>query len=341
VRRKKMAWLTLAEKAEVEQSLNEELAIKEQVFGALYGGIVGDALGVPFENKKRGSFAASSMEGFGTYNQEPGTWSDDSALTLCLVENFVEAGDPGALMEKFARFADRGYWTPRGEVFDIGNTTRAAINRRLAGFPASECGMGAETDNGNGALMRIAPVALSFMGKPDFSFAGLAKAVADYAGLTHAHPRSTLGCIMYVFLLYRLSCYDTFEEALEETIRACQSNLKNTACYGELDAYSRIFNRKIPSLRPEEVYSDGYVVHTLEAALWCMAKHSNYRDTVLAAVNLGDDTDTTAAVAGTMAGLRYSYSGIPPQWVAMLARKEDIDRLLILAYRRVFEKNKA
>jgi ADP-ribosylglycohydrolase len=336
-----MAWLTLAEKAAVEHSLNMELAIKEQVFGALYGGIVGDALGVPFEYKKRGSFAASSMEGFGTYNQEPGTWSDDSSLTLCLVENFVEAGDPAALMEKFLRFADRGYWTPRGEVFDIGNTTRTAINRYMAGFPPAECGPEAETDNGNGALMRIAPVVLSFMGSPDFSFDALAKTVADYARVTHAHPRSTLGCIIYVFLLYRLSCYDTFEEALEETIKTCQSNLKNTAYYEEMDAYSRIFNRKIPSLRREDVYSGGYVVHTLEAALWCMARHGNYRDTVLAAVNLGDDTDTTAAVAGTMAGLRYSYSGIPPGWVSMLARKEDIDRLLILAYRSVFEKSKA
>jgi ADP-ribosylglycohydrolase len=335
-----MAWLTLAEKAAVEHSLNMELAIKEQVFGALYGGIVGDALGVPFEYKKRDSFAASSMEGFGTYNQEPGTWSDDSSLTLCLVENFVEAGDPTTLMEKFVRFADRGYWTPRGEVFDIGKTTRTAINRYLAGFPASECGPDAETDNGNGALMRIAPVALSFMGRQDFSFAELAKAVADYAKVTHAHPRSTLGCIIYVFLLCRLSCYDSFEEALEGTIKACQSNLKDTAYYGEMDAYRRIFDRKIPSLRREDLYSDGYVAHTLEAALWCMARHGNYKDTVLAAVNLGDDTDTTAAVAGTMAGLRHGYSGIPPQWVEMLARKEDIDRLLILAYRSVFDKSK-
>jgi ADP-ribosylglycohydrolase len=333
-----MAWLTLAEKTRLDYAMEVESAIRGQVFGALYGGILGDALGVPFEFKERGSFSASAMEGFGTYMQKPGTWSDDSALTLCLVENFVEGGDEAGLMEKIARFAEDGYWTPRGKVFDIGTTTRNAVSRYRAGVPAVLCGQREETDNGNGALMRIAPAVLPFMFVKGFSFAALAESVVRYAGVTHAHPRSTLGCIIYVFLLYRLSCYDPFEKALEKTIEECQKNLKDTVYYAEMKHYDRIFNREIPRLPPEEVYSDGYVVHTLEAALWCMAKNGNYKDTVLAAVNLGSDADTTAAVAGTMAGLRYKYQSIPVNWTAMLARKADIDALLQRAVTKIYEK---
>jgi ADP-ribosylglycohydrolase len=333
-----MAWLTLAEKAALDTAMMTELAIKNQIFGAFYGGILGDALGVPFEFKKRGAFIASGMEGFGTYMQRPGTWSDDSALTLCMVENFVENNDETGLMEKMARYAEEGYWTPRGKVFDIGNTTRNAISIYRTGVPPARCGQREETDNGNGALMRIAPALLPFMFTKDFAFAALEETIARYAGLTHAHPRSTLGCIIYVFLLYRLSCYDSFEKALAATIQECQSRLRGTVYQAEIGHYSRIFNGGLPQLPVEEVYSDGYVVHTLEAALWCAAKNGNYKDTVLAAVNLGGDTDTTAAVAGTIAGLLYKLPGIPADWIAMLARKADIDTLLKQVVQNIFEK---
>ncbi|MDR2663471.1 MAG: ADP-ribosylglycohydrolase family protein [Treponema sp.] len=332
-----MAWLTLAEKAAIDYAMMTEISIKEQVFGAFYGGITGDALGVPFEFKNRGTFTAQGMEGFGTYMQRPGTWSDDSALTLCMVENFTKNGDEAALMGNIARYAEEAYWTPRGKVFDIGGTTRAAIDRFRAGIPPNQCGLSGETDNGNGALMRIAPAVLPFMFVRDAGFAALAETAVRYAGLTHAHPRSTLGCIIYVYLLYRLSQYDTFEKALEKTIQACESGLKDTVYAAEMKHYSRVFNREIPRLKVEEVYSDGYVVHTLEAALWCVAKNGNYKDTVLAAVNLGGDTDTTAAVAGTIAGLLYKYKTIPAEWIAVLARKEDIDALLGKAVEIILE----
>jgi ADP-ribosylglycohydrolase len=323
-----MAWLTLAEKEAIDFALGAEVAVKDQVFGALYGGILGDALGVPFEFKERGTFTARGMEGFGTYAQEPGTWSDDSALTLCMVENFAEQGDEAALMEKIARYTEEAYWAPRGKVFDIGNTTRNAITRYRAGSPAASCGQGEERDNGNGALMRIAPAVLPFMFAKDFSFAAQAEYTARHACLTHAHPRSTLGCIIYVQLLYRLSCFDPFEKALEAALRECRSGLEGTVYQAEMEHYSRIFNRELLRLKAKDVYSDGYVVHTLEAALWCVAVNSNYTDTVLAAVNLGGDTDTVAAVAGTIAGLLYKYPSLPADWITLLARKADIDTLL-------------
>lgn len=327
-----MAWLTLAEKAAIDFAMGMEISIKKQVFGAFYGGIAGDALGVPFEFKKRGTFTAGgSMEGFGTYTQSPGTWSDDSALTLCMVENFAEGGDERALMGKIARYAGEAYWTPRGKVFDIGATTKTAIGRFRDGLPPNRCGLRGEMDNGNGALMRIAPAVLPFMFAENVTFDAVAETAARYAGLTHAHPRSTLGCIFYVYLLYQLSCRGSFEEALENTIRACKSGLQDTAYAYETKHYRRIFNREIPGLQAAEVYSGGYVVHTLEAALWCVEKNDTYKDTVLAAVNLGGDTDTTAAVAGTIAGLRYKYPAIPEEWTGALARKAEIDALLARA----------
>jgi ADP-ribosylglycohydrolase len=289
---------------------------------AMYGGIIGDALGFPYEFKERGSFPkVSGMEG-----QKPGTWTDDTSLTLCLIENIIENGDQDSLMEKFINYYKSGYWTPFGKMFAIGAATERSINMYIHGKPAKKCGQAGEFDNGNGAIMRIAPVA--FVMGDCFDFRKLVRNVEKYAVITHAHPRSTLGCIIYSGILFRLSHNDDLPKALDMAAELCRMHLVKTKYEKELPAYERIFNNSIKDLAMPQIISDGYAVHSLEAALWCCFQTNNFRDAVLAAVNLGGDTDTIAAIAGTIAGTFYKMDGIPEEWLNAIMRKKEIDSLL-------------
>ena len=178
------------------------LSIKNRVLPTLYGAILGDLMGVPVEFKQRGSFFVEDIIGYGTYNQPPGTWSDDTSLTLCLMENIIEEGNTKTLMEKFASYQDRGYKTPYGKMFDIGRTTIEAIARFKDGSLPENCGGYSEYDNGNGAIMRIAPVA--FLLYNEFDFVKKAEVIKKHTEITHAHPRSIVGSIIYIELLLRL-----------------------------------------------------------------------------------------------------------------------------------------
>ena len=299
----------------------------ERFIPAIYGGIIGDALGVPHEFRERVSFPrVSGMEGHGTHNQEPGTWSDDTSMTLCLIENIIENGNQDTLMRKFVDYYKSGYWTPFGKMFDIGYATRRALETYIQGTSAEECGQVGEHDNGNGALMRIAPVAFT-MGN-NFDFPSLARNVEQYATITHAHPRSTLGCIIYSGLLFRLFYNDDFSRALDVVTELCEKHLINTKYEKEFVSYEHLFNKSVKNLTMAEIVSDGYVVHSLEAALWCCFQTGNFRDAVLAAVNLGGDTDTIGAIAGTLAGTFHKIDGIPGEWLGIIKRKDDIDNLL-------------
>ena len=318
---------SLRSKWEADKKIAHIQRLYNRFIPAIYGGITGDALGVPHEFKERGSFPrVTGMEGHGTHDQEPGTWSDDTSMTLCLIENIIENGDQDSLMKKLVKCYESGYWTPFGKMFDIGNTTRRALDMYIHGTPVEKCGQAGEYDNGNGALMRIAPVA--FMMGDNFDFSALARAVTQYAEITHAHPRSTLGCIIYAVFLFRLLYNDDFSRALDVTIELCEKYLVNTKYEKEFTNYQRLFNKSIKNLAVSEIASDGYVVHSLEAALWWCFQTANFRDAVLAAVNLGGDTDTIGAIAGTMAGIFYKIDGIPNEWLSIIKRKDDIDNLL-------------
>ena len=139
---------------------------RKRLYSTIIGGIIGDALGVPVEFKAR-NLNITGMTGYGTYNQPPGTWSDDTSLTLCLMENLIEEKDETELMKKFAAYRE-GYWTPYGSMFDIGRATDDAIERFKRGVPIEQCGGATEFDNGNGALMRISPLALHYGTNPIF-----------------------------------------------------------------------------------------------------------------------------------------------------------------------------
>lgn len=275
------------------------------IYDGIMGLVVGDAVGVPVEFKQRDAFEIKDMTGFGTYNQPPGTWSDDSSMTLATLDSIVqnERIDLRDIMACFASWYFRADFTPHGEVFDVGGTTRKAIGRYMRGVALEECGGRDFNDNGNGSLMRILPLAFFPCGDGD---------VDDVSSLTHSHTISCTACEIYVRIAKELLAGKTPEQAV-----------KNVA----LEKTDFVFNwlQNSGSESRDDIKSTGFVVDTLQAALWCLLTSDSYKETILKAVNLGDDTDTVAAVAGGLAGIVYGVGGekgIPQEWIDRIPYEE-------------------
>ena len=326
----------LEHKWELDSKMALAASIKDRLMPTIYGGVIGDMLGVPVEFRERGTYKIEGVTGYGTYNQKPGTWSDDTSMTFCLIENIIEKGTTDDLMQKFIDYAGKGYMTPYGKMFDIGRTTIESIRRFSRGIPAEECGGNTEYDNGNGAVMRIAPLVFSFY--HNFNFLEKAEVIKSYTAVTHRHPRSITGSILYLELLFRLFCNDTLEEAIDNVKILFEMNLDEDNIYRkELKSYSRIFDKDFFKTPEEEIKSSGYVVDTLEAAIWCVGTTTNFKDAVLKAVNLGGDTDTIASITGSIAGMIYEMEGIPEEWLESIANKEMVDELIYSFYKNVSE----
>jgi ADP-ribosyl-[dinitrogen reductase] hydrolase len=305
---------------------------------ALLGLAVGDALGVPVEfigREARRRDPVVSMRGYGTHHQPPGTWSDDSSLTFCLAETLATVGydliDAG---KRFVQWQDEAYWTAHGRVFDIGIATAEALQRLRRGVVPQRAGGTDEYSNGNGSLMRIIPLVFAIKG---WSIAERFRAVREVSSITHGHIRSAIACFIYLEVARYLVRGLNKQEAYT-TMQVEVKDFFKTAGIGselELRQFHRILEnpygdytiQPLTAHQDVEIKSSGYVVHTLEAALWCLLTHDTYAATVLAAVNLGDDTDTTGAVAGGLAGLAYGEADIPAEWLGVLARRADIEAL--------------
>lgn len=294
---------------------------------AIFGHVIGDALGVPVEFVPRQRLLSHPVTGMldgGDRGYPAGTWSDDSSMTLCALESLTERGgyDGEDMMGRFARWAREGYMTPTGRAFGIGRTTFSALCR----FRRGEAPYGGtrEKDNGNGSLMRILPVVLfNFFSKAAASDKEKLETIYQASRLTHAHLRTLAACGIYSFIA---------EELLREPEKASVlSGLKKSAEFyrdhEEHLSFARLFSEGFTALPAEEIKSGGYVVDTLEAAVWCLMNTDSYRDCVLKAVNLGEDTDTTAAVAGGLAGVLYGESALPEAWLTQLAERGMIDEL--------------
>ncbi|UOX34780.1 ADP-ribosylglycohydrolase family protein [Flavobacterium sediminilitoris] len=300
-----------------------------QVHSALFGVAVGDALGVPVEFQDRellARFPVVNMRENGSHAQPRGTWSDDSSLTFCLAESLCIDYDLEDIASKFKKWYNSEIWTPHGRVFDIGIATREAIYRISTGHKPELCGGFDVEDNGNGSLMRILPLAFYLKEEKDINI--IYQKVKEVSSITHAHFRSVFACFIYVvYALEILKGHDKFEAynqtkiIVEDFIANKDFNKK------EIQLFDRILKVNVNELEKDKVYSSGYVLHSLEASLWCLLKSNTYEETVLKAVNLGGDTDTTAAIAGGLAGLLYGYENIPEEWINVLARKNDITKL--------------
>ncbi|MCI1187335.1 ADP-ribosylglycohydrolase family protein [Hymenobacter sp. DH14] len=314
-------------------------SLPEQAQAALLGLAVGDALGVPVEFAPRAARRqdpVTSMRAYGTHRQPAGTWSDDSSLTFCLAETLARPGGRHGApdLSDFARrsinWLYQSYWTATGVTFDVGNATRAAIDRLQRGVEPTKAGPNSEYDNGNGALMRILPLAFHDVWRAEKLDLNAAWTLTEnVASVTHGHPRSTLGCFLYLLVARGLLAGLAPAEACTQMRELANPWLENGSIPAVVEDrhYETTLNGKLSQLKEDQISSSGYVVHTLEAALWCLLKHGTYAATVLAAVNLGDDTDTTGAVAGGLAGLAYGEAGIPAEWLAVLARRADIEDL--------------
>lgn len=298
---------------------------RERVLGALWGSLVGDALGVPVEFKSREEVQndpVTGMREYGSHHQPKGTWSDDGAMILCTVDSLVNAQfDTHDMGRRFVRWMNEGLWTATGVVFDIGMTTTDALMQIANGVNSEQAGGRDEYSNGNGSLMRIVPVALRFAGVPTDSFVDC---IARVSAMTHGHDRSKMACVFYGLLVRQLLLGWKPQSALE-SVRAEFINLYPRS--GEIHHFQHHLSDDFRSLAEGEVVSTGYVLHTLHASLWSLVNSENYRDCVLKAVNLGGDTDTTGCVAGGLAGAFYGLQGIPTEWVNQLARKGDLDCL--------------
>ncbi|BAV05614.1 ADP-ribosylglycohydrolase [Filimonas lacunae] len=293
----------------------------------LLGVATGDALGVPVEFLSRNVIARSpvtDMRGYGTHNQPAGTWSDDSSLTFCLAEMLCNGYDLQELANRFVNWKEYAYWTPHGFVFDIGIATAEAITMLGKGGDPLLAGGIDEGSNGNGSLMRILPLLLYVKDKP---MAERFACVQQVSSLTHAHIRSVLACFVYIEFARQLmqgmnksaALLAVREEVMEFVVA---SNIGNPHEMQWLNSYWLCIGW------PEkDISASGYVVKTLQAALWCLFNTNNYKDAVLKAVNLGDDTDTVGAILGGLAGLLYGWESIPERWIAVLARKEEVLQL--------------
>ena len=307
---------------------NHGVDYSDKIKSVLFGVAVGDALGVPVEFKSRETIRKNPVKdliGFGTYNLPPGTWSDDSSLTFCLAEALTTEFSLNTIGRNFVRWHHENYWTASGTVFDIGISTKQAIDR-LANGARPELAGGVETSsNGNGSLMRISPLLFYLLDKPINERFEITKQVSS---LTHGHIRSVIACFYYLEFARQL-----FEEKNKfEIYRNLQSEITKhlnllSINQTEIALYDRLLKQNIYELPEESIYSSGYVLHTLEASIWCLMKSDNYRDTVLKAVNLGNDTDTTGAVTGGLAGLLFGLDSIPENWKKQLARNDEIEDL--------------
>jgi ADP-ribosylglycohydrolase len=298
---------------------------KDQILGGLWGSLVGDALGVPVEFIDRATVQlnpVNSMREFGTHNQPRGTWSDDGAMILCTADSLLNHEFSMADMgERFVRWMNDGLWTANGDVFDVGATTSAALRRMVKGILADQAGGQSEDNNGNGSLMRILPVVLRFSTDPTALFA---ERIEKVSKITHGHARSQMACVFYGMVIRQLLLGSEPSEAVnfvrvEFTVRYERS--------AEFSHFRHIQEEHLFSLPERDIFSTGYVLHTLHASLWCLLTTDNFHDCVLKAVNLGGDTDTTGCVAGGLAGAVYGTKSIPADWIQQLARKSDVDCL--------------
>lgn len=307
---------------------------EETVKGAVLGLVTGDALGVPAEFMTREELAQDPVTGMrsgGTHGQPAGTWSDDSSMALCLLESLTRGLDYEDMMARFLLWVNEGYMTARGEVFDMGIATRKALAKFAQGTPPLECGGNGTYDNGNGSLMRILPVALYLhrtMG-PEFSDEPESyRIIHNASALTHAHPISLIGCGIYCAVANELLCGGSDPEDIQRGIARAKAAYFGMPEYRPyLKEYRRVDADVLLALPKSEISGSGYVVHTLEAALWCLLHTDSCRSCLLEAVNLGEDTDTAGAVAGGLAGMRYGLADVPKEWLSMIAKKKEIETL--------------
>ena len=269
----------------------------------------------------------------------PGAWSDDSSLTLATLNSIVEQGkiDCDDIMERFVDWYDNGAYTPYGFSFDIGATCTEAICRYGNPYGYQECGCSDEYSNGNGSLMRIMPACLFVyeqVKNGELTEEDGLKLIHDVSALTHAHLRSKIACGFYYFMVKAIldgegTIASKLQNGVDDAVRFYNRDCANLV---QMAYYGRLFYLEEFANTPEAmIKSSGYVVDSLEAAVWSLITTESLEEALLKAVNLGGDTDTIGAIAGGLAGLHYGYENIPRAWREKIVKKDKIVALCGLA----------
>jgi ADP-ribosyl-[dinitrogen reductase] hydrolase len=297
------------------------IEVRDRYVGAMLGLACGDAIGTTVEFSPRGSFAqVTDMTGGGPFRLQPGQWTDDTSMALCLAESLLAKGgfDPADQMARYLNWWHWGYLSSTGSCFDIGMTVRDALGRfHDTGMPYS--GSSDARSAGNGSLMRLAPVVL--FAHPDM--ANVHQYAADSSRTTHGAPEAVEACQLFAEILSAALSGKPKDALLKDL------QFKPRLAKPE-DIASGAFLEKDESA----IHGTGYCIASLEAALWCFFKTDNFQDAVLRAANLGDDADTTAAITGQIAGAYYGAKSIRPDWIEKLSMRDDIEAMAVSLYER-------
>ena len=300
---------------------------KDNVYSGIIGGIVADALGVPYEFNSREKMQqnpATGITGYGEYNQPPGTWSDDSSMTLATMDSLKNGINYKDMIEKFCLWINDAEYTPHDEVFDNGLTTHAALSNYMHNdiYP-TESGLTGDRDNGNGSLMRIMPAilyanAMELIPEEKMEF------INNVSSLTHAHPISQASCN-----IYRIIVDEILENPKKDFNELITSGINKSRKYFDNDEFSCFKNlyNDLYNMDESKLSSKGYVVFSLELALHTCYHTNSYKEAVLKAVNYGGDTDTNALIAGGLAALYYGYDSIPEIWLEQIVKLDYIKEL--------------
>ncbi len=305
----------------------------ERYRGSLLGLAAGDALGTTLEFRPPGTFEPiDDMVGGGPFRLKPGQWTDDTSMALCLAESLVEKNgfDPVDQLERYLKWWKDGYLSSTGSCFDIGGTVRTALMKFMS-EQRPDCGSTDEHSAGNGSIMRLAPVPLFYAHRPEEA---IKKSEAS-SRTTHGTTTCLDGCRYFGALIAGAANGVEKEELLSRRYCPIPGYWREHPLCPEIDEIAAgSFKRK----NPPEIVGSGYVVKSLEAALWAFFHGESFRQGALLAVNLGDDADTTGAVYGQLAGAYYGETGIPADWLQQLTSRDLIESLADRLYSLELEK---
>ena len=297
---------------------------------SLYGFVIGDAMGVPIEFKSREYLKknpVNSMIGYGSYNIPNGVWSDDTSLTLATIDSIIVNNGKikyNHIADCFCEWMNHAKYTATGEVFDIGITTKYALFKySVLKGDATKCGGIKISENGNGSLMRMLPIAW-YCYFNNLNNENILDVVWNTSAITHAHEISIMGCYIYVryllFLLEKKNKFEAYQEIQKLNYNAFSKETQ--------EVYQKILKTNIQKLSLNDIKSSGYIVDTLEAVLWIILNNNSFNESIICAINLGEDTDTIGAISGSISGLLYGYNSINKEWINDLKRKELLDKYI-------------
>lgn len=300
--------------------------IKNRHLGCLLGLAVGDAVGTTLEFKTRGSFTPiDDMLGGGVFNLNAGEWTDDTSMALCLAESLIKCDNfnPTDQIQRYCRWWREGYLSSTGDCFDIGVTVKQALSR----FEQTDEPYSGSIDPysaGNGSLMRLAPIPMRYYNDMEqaLKFSKLSSKT------THGALESILACQFSTYLIITLLKGIDKETAVKQTIDWATNYFGNAT-----ENIAKVFSGSFINQHESQIKGSGYVVESLEAALWAFYKGGTYRESILLAANLGDDADTTAAIVGQFSGAYYGVDNIPKEWLSRLVMKTQIEEIALKLFK--------